>query len=41
MTDILAVGLALTEQLLNDPLPMDETDWRLDALITGDGEMLN
>ncbi|KAL5413200.1 hypothetical protein PMIN04_009511 [Paraphaeosphaeria minitans] len=35
------VGLALTEQLLspNEAVPMDKSDFRLDALITGDGEL--
>jgi len=35
------VGLALTEQLLpaNESVPMDTSDFRLDALITGDGEL--
>ncbi|KAL1598688.1 hypothetical protein SLS60_007828 [Paraconiothyrium brasiliense] len=35
------VGLALTEQLLppTDAVPMDKSDFRLDALITGDGEL--
>ncbi|KAH4925407.1 hypothetical protein HBI24_197240 [Parastagonospora nodorum] len=33
------VGLALTEQLLppNESVPMDTSDYRLDALVTGDG----
>ncbi|KAF2835229.1 5-formyltetrahydrofolate cyclo-ligase [Patellaria atrata CBS 101060] len=36
------VGLTLIEQLLpaNESVPMDTTDWRLDALITGDGHIL-
>ncbi|EOA83791.1 hypothetical protein ACJQWK_01341 [Exserohilum turcicum] len=36
------VGLALTEQLLppNESVPMDSSDFRLDALITGAGELL-
>ncbi|KAG9198647.1 hypothetical protein B5807_07208 [Epicoccum nigrum] len=35
------VGLSLTEQLLppNESVPMDKTDFRLDALITGDGAL--
>ncbi|CAI6337192.1 unnamed protein product [Periconia digitata] len=35
------VGLSLTEQLLppSDSVPMDTTDYRLDALITGEGEL--
>ncbi|KNG52155.1 5-formyltetrahydrofolate cyclo-ligase [Stemphylium lycopersici] len=35
------VGLALTEQLLppNESVPMDSSDFCLDALITGDGEL--
>ncbi|KAF1980504.1 5-formyltetrahydrofolate cyclo-ligase-like protein [Bimuria novae-zelandiae CBS 107.79] len=35
------VGLSLTEQLLppDETVPMDDTDFRLDALITGDGEL--
>ncbi|KAF1361054.1 5-formyltetrahydrofolate cyclo-ligase [Lizonia empirigonia] len=35
------VGLSLTEQLLppNESVPMDQSDFRLDALITGDGEL--
>jgi 5-formyltetrahydrofolate cyclo-ligase len=35
------VGLALTEQYLppNESVPMDSSDFRLDALITGDGEL--
>ncbi|EUC43128.1 hypothetical protein COCMIDRAFT_101678 [Bipolaris oryzae ATCC 44560] len=35
------VGLALTEQLLppNESVPMDSSDFRLDALITGAGEL--
>ncbi|KZM21053.1 5-formyltetrahydrofolate cyclo-ligase [Ascochyta rabiei] len=35
------VGLSLTEQLLppNASVPMDQSDFRLDALITGDGEL--
>ncbi|KAJ4399798.1 hypothetical protein N0V91_009162 [Didymella pomorum] len=37
----LRVGLSLTEQLLppNESVPMDQSDFRLDALITGDGEL--
>ncbi|KAF2091579.1 5-formyltetrahydrofolate cyclo-ligase [Saccharata proteae CBS 121410] len=36
------VGLTLNEQLLesNQPVPMDSTDWRLNALATGNGEVL-
>ncbi|KAG9191662.1 5-formyltetrahydrofolate cyclo-ligase [Alternaria panax] len=35
------VGLSLTEQLLppSESVPMDSSDFRLDALITGDGEL--
>ncbi|KAF2999780.1 hypothetical protein E8E13_005608 [Curvularia kusanoi] len=35
------VGLSLTEQLLppNESVPMDKSDFRLDALITGDGAL--
>ncbi|KAJ4370871.1 hypothetical protein N0V86_008564 [Didymella sp. IMI 355093] len=35
------VGLSLTEQLLppNESVPMDQSDFRLDALITGGGEL--
>ncbi|KAJ4292089.1 hypothetical protein N0V90_009988 [Kalmusia sp. IMI 367209] len=35
------VGLSLTEQLLppDESVPMDTSDFRLDALITGDGEL--
>jgi len=35
------VGLSLTEQFLppNESVPMDASDFRLDALITGDGEL--
>ncbi|KAF9694267.1 hypothetical protein EKO04_007821 [Ascochyta lentis] len=35
------VGLSLTEQLLppNESVPMDQSDFRLDALITGDGKL--
>jgi len=36
------VGLALKEQLLpdEDSVPADDTDWRLDALVLGDGNVL-
>ena len=36
------VGLALKEQLLpdEDSVPADDTDWRLDALVLGDGKVL-
>ncbi|KAB2576774.1 5-formyltetrahydrofolate cyclo-ligase [Lasiodiplodia theobromae] len=36
------VGLALKEQLLPpaQSVPMDATDWRLDALVVGNGEVL-
>lgn len=36
------VGLALKEQILlpAQSIPMDSTDWRLDALVVGDGEIL-
>ncbi|KAH9868857.1 hypothetical protein J1614_007932, partial [Plenodomus biglobosus] len=35
------VGLSLTEQFLpaDEPVPMGSSDYRLDALITGDGEL--
>jgi 5-formyltetrahydrofolate cyclo-ligase len=35
------VALALNEQLLpaNESVPMDATDWRVDAVITGDGTL--
>lgn len=35
------VGLSLTEQLLpsNESVPMDSSDYRLDALVTGDGAL--
>ncbi|KAJ8109262.1 hypothetical protein OPT61_g7590 [Boeremia exigua] len=35
------VGLSLTEQLLppGESVPMDQSDFRLDALVTGDGEL--
>lgn len=41
LTDHVKVGLALTEQLLppNESVPMDSSDFCLDALITGDGEL--
>lgn len=41
LTNHVKVGLSLTEQLLppNESVPMDKTDFRLDALITGDGEL--
>lgn len=37
-----SVGLALAEQVLppDQSVPMDSTDWRLDALITGAGQVL-
>lgn len=37
----LSVGLSLNEQLLPDhqSIPTDATDWKLDALILGNGEM--
>ncbi len=36
------VGLALNEQVLpeEDTVPMDSSDWRIDALITGDGKLI-
>jgi len=39
LTNHVKVGLALTEQLLppNESVPMDTSDYRLDALVTGDG----
>jgi hypothetical protein len=38
----ITVGLALKEQLLplNESVPKDATDYRIDALILGDGEVL-
>ena len=41
LTNHAKVGLSLTEQLLppNESVPMDQSDFRLDALITGDGEL--
>lgn len=41
LTNHVKVGLSLTEQLLppNESVPMDQSDFRLDALITGDGEL--
>ena len=33
----LLVGLALDVQLLPDKIPTDASDWRLDALVVGDG----
>ena len=37
-----AVGLALDVQLLpgDEKIPVDPTDYRLDALITGDGTLI-
>ncbi|MCJ1313800.1 hypothetical protein MMC25_007480 [Agyrium rufum] len=35
------VGLALNEQVLNhDNVPVTATDWRLNAIVTGDGRIL-
>lgn len=36
------VGLALNEQLLpiGESVPADETDWTVDALVLGDGSVL-
>ena len=36
------VGLALNEQVLSAPeeVPRDATDWKLDALILGNGQIL-
>jgi 5-formyltetrahydrofolate cyclo-ligase len=41
LTNHVKVGLSLTEQFLppNESVPMDSSDYRLDALITGDGEL--
>jgi 5-formyltetrahydrofolate cyclo-ligase len=41
LTDHVKVGLSLTEQFLppHESVPMDSSDFRLDALITGDGEL--
>ncbi len=37
---ILPVGLALDVQFLPDKIPTDACDWRLDALIVGDGSVI-
>ncbi|KAM0801743.1 5-formyltetrahydrofolate cyclo-ligase [Usnea florida] len=34
------VGLALDVQLLPDKIPTDASDWRLDALVVGDGSII-
>jgi 5-formyltetrahydrofolate cyclo-ligase len=41
LTNHTVVGLSLTEQFLppNESVPMDSSDFRLDALITGDGQL--
>lgn len=41
LTNHVKVGLSLTEQFLppDESVPMDSSDFRLDALITGDGEL--
>lgn len=41
LTTYFAVGLALQEQLLEEgEIPTDASDWRLDALIVGDGSLI-
>ena len=39
-THTLLVGLALSVQLLPDQIPTDASDWRLDALVVGDGSII-
>jgi 5-formyltetrahydrofolate cyclo-ligase len=41
LTNHVKVGLSLTEQFLphNESVPMDSSDYRLDALVTGDGAL--
>lgn len=34
------VGLALDVQLMQHAIPMDASDWLLDALVVGDGSVL-
>jgi len=41
LTTYFVVGLALQEQLLEaGEIPTDASDWRLDALIVGDGSLI-
>jgi hypothetical protein len=42
LTLVPTVGLALAEQVLQPPaaVPMAANDWRLDALLIGDGRVL-
>ena len=40
LTHTLLVGLALDVQLLPDKIPTDASDWRLDALVVGDGSIV-
>ena len=40
LTHTLLVGLALNVQLLPDTIPTDASDWRLDALVVGDGSIV-
>lgn len=40
VTHTLLVGLALDVQLSPDQIPTDASDWRLDALIVGDGSII-
>ena len=40
LTHVLLVGLALDVQLLPDKIPTDAFDWRLDALVIGDGSVI-
>ena len=40
LTHVLLVGLALDVQLLPDRIPTDASDWRLDALVIGDGSVI-
>ena len=40
LTQTLLVGLALDVQLLPDQIPTDASDWRLDALVVGDGSIV-
>ena len=40
LTHTLLVGLALDVQLLPDKIPTDASDWRLDALVVGDGSII-
>ena len=40
LTHSVLVGLALDVQLLPDKIPTDASDWRLDALVVGDGSIV-